>query len=545
MDDLEDLFENAPCGYLLTRSDGRILRVNGTLARWLGKLPNEIVGQRFPDLLNIAGKIYYETHFAPLLRMQGAFHEVALDLARADGPPMPALINAVERRDEEGGLPLIRMTVFNASDRRRYEQELLQARRAAEKVSVELRDLNADLERRVSEATAERMQAEETLRQSQKMEAIGQLTGGVAHDFNNLLTVIRGSVDLLRRSDLPEAKRARYVDAIGDTADRAAKLTGQLLAFARRQALSADLFDAGASLEEVATMLQTMTGSRTKLEVHVPAEPYFVLADRSQFDTAIVNMGINGRDAMGGEGRLTITTGPVSGIPPIRGHAAVAGDYIAVTISDTGAGIMPDQLTRIFEPFFTTKEVGAGTGLGLSQVIGFAKQSGGDVRVDSVLGEGTTFTLYLPRAYPDPTLQPDEDNVDGHHIAEGTCVLVVEDNEQVGRFATAALVELGYECRLATNAKQALATLSSDASAFHIVFSDVVMPGMGGVELGQEIRRLHPDVPIILTSGYSHVLAENGRHGFELLHKPYSIDQLSRVLRKAVTWQRARQSPLT
>jgi PAS domain S-box-containing protein len=396
------------------------------------------------------------------------------------------------------------------------------------------------LAREVDAAVAELEAAQEALRQSQKLEAIGQLTGGVAHDFNNLLTVIRGSVDLLRRGDLSDEKRARYVDAIGDTADRAAKLTGQLLAFARRQALSADLFDAGVSLEEVATMLQTMTGSRIQLELHVPTEPYFIVADRSQFDTAIVNMGINARDAMGGEGRLTISTGPVSGIPAIRGHAAVAGDFVAVTVTDTGSGITPDQLGRIFEPFFTTKGVGEGTGLGLSQVIGFAKQSGGDVRVDSTPGEGTTFTLYLPRAYPDEAAASreklDAEPVDGR----GARVLVVEDNENVGRFARAALEELGYQSTLASDARAALAMLEADANRFDILFSDVVMPGMGGVELGQEIRHLYPSMPVILTSGYSHILAENGRHGFELLHKPYSVEQLSRVLRKAVAWRLAR-----
>jgi CheY-like chemotaxis protein len=286
-----------------------------------------------------------------------------------------------------------------------------------------------------------------------------------------------------------------------------------------------------------------MTGSRIVLELQLPAEPFFIVADRSQFDTAIVNMGINARDAMGGEGKLTISTGPVSGIPPIRGHAAVAGDFIAVTVADCGRGIAPDQLDRIFEPFFTTKKVGEGTGLGLSQVIGFAKQSGGDIRVDSVPNSGTTFTLYLPRAYPDEADQPaPEHNQAPHPGGAGICVLVVEDNEQVGRFAKAALKELGYESELATNGEQALEMLRSSSNCFHIVFSDVVMPGMGGVELGQEIRNLCSDVPVILTSGYSHVLAENGRHGFELLHKPYSIEQLSRVLSKAVLWQAARTS---
>jgi PAS domain S-box-containing protein len=393
-----------------------------------------------------------------------------------------------------------------------------------------------DVTKRVQEQAA-LAEAQEALRQSQKLEAIGQLTGGVAHDFNNLLTVIRGSVDLLRRGNLSEDKRGRYLDAIGDTAERAAKLTGQLLSFARRQALSADLFDVGMSLQEVATMLQTMTGSRVQLSIEVPLSPCFVVADRSQFDTAIVNMGINARDAMAGEGRLSIAAGAVSGLPAIRGHAAVAGDFVAVTVTDTGEGIPADQLDRIFEPFFITKGVGQGTGLGLSQVIGFAKQSGGDIRVSSSPGEGTTFTLYLPRAQADEAALPSPvEEISSIH-GGGVCVLVVEDNQDVGGFATGALAELGYDSMLVADAASALELLRDDPDRFHVVFTDVVMPGMNGVELAQEVRRLHPRVAVLLTSGYSHVLAQNGNHGFELLHKPYSIEQLSRVFRKAVQWR--------
>lgn len=398
-----------------------------------------------------------------------------------------------------------------------------------------------DIDDRV-QAEEELAEAQEQLRQSQKLDAIGQLTGGVAHDFNNLLTVIRGSVDLLRRDNLAEDKRKRYIDAIGDTADRAAKLTNQLLAFARRQSLRSEVFDAGTSLEEVASMVRTMTGSRIVLDIKVPETAFFIDADRSQFDTAIVNMGINARDAMGGEGRLTIATGPVSGIPALRGHPARIGDFVAFTIADTGSGIAADVVERIFEPFFTTKGIGEGTGLGLSQVIGFAKQSGGDIKVDSVPGQGTTFTLYLPRAYPDGSETIDLEaieRVDG----DGVCVLVVEDNAQVGEFATAALAELGYDSVLATDGHAALGLLGESCDRFHVIFSDVVMPGMGGIELGGEVRRLYPNVPIILTSGYSHVLAQNGQHGFELLHKPYSVEQLSHVLRKAITWQARKRRP--
>ncbi len=244
-------------------------------------------------------------------------------------------------------------------------------------------------------------QAEEALHQSQKMEAVGQLTGGVAHDFNNLLTIIRSSVDFLRRPDLAEERRRRYLDAVSDTVDRAAKLTGQLLAFARRQALAPEVFDVVARLRSVAEMLDTVTGARIRVVTRVPGTPCYVRADVSQFETALINMAVNARDAMRGEGTLTLRIDCAVAMPAIRGHAAAAGPFAAMSLSDTGSGIAPEVLGRIFEPFFTTKEVGKGTGLGLSQVFGFAKQSGGDVDVASRLGEGTRFTLYLPEVSPE------------------------------------------------------------------------------------------------------------------------------------------------
>ena len=382
--------------------------------------------------------------------------------------------------------------------------------------------------------------AQEQLQQSQKLEAIGQLTGGVAHDFNNLLTVIRGSVDILRRGDLAEEKRTRYINAIGETADRAAALTGQLLAFARRQALTPELFDAGKSVTQIAEMIRTLVGSGVALDIQLPDEPCFIVADRSQFDSTLVNLAINARDAMNGEGRLTITTGAVSGIPEIRAHSPVEGDFVAVKITDTGTGIKADDIDRIFEPFFTTKDVGKGTGLGLSQVLGFAKQSGGDIGVSCVEGDGTTFTLYLPRCYTNGIPDQDQDGDDVPINGEGMCVLLVEDNDQVGAFASQALQELGYDSVHAVAAAQALDELTRNSERFHVVFSDVVMPGMSGLELAQEVRRLYPDIPVVLTSGYSHVLAQNGSHGFELLHKPYSVELLSRVLRKATRWRDGR-----
>ncbi|BDL41881.1 PAS domain-containing sensor histidine kinase [Methylorubrum sp. GM97] len=396
-----------------------------------------------------------------------------------------------------------------------------------------------DVTARVS-AQAELAAAQDALRHSQKMEAVGQLTGGVAHDFNNLLTVIKSSTDLLKRPGLSDERRTRYVGAISDTVDRAAKLTSQLLAFARRQSLKPEVFDANESVRALGDMMGTLTGSRIRIETRLSDRTCFLNADPSQFDTALVNMAVNARDAMDGEGTLTIAVRTAERMPAVRAHPSVVGSFVAVSVIDTGIGIPSDRIAHIFEPFFTTKEVGQGTGLGLSQVFGFAKQSGGEVTVESVVGEGTTFTLYLPRvdgaarrvdeAEPAPL-------VDGH----GTCVLVVEDNADVGTFAVQTLTDLGYVTVLANNAEEALAELARDADRFDVVFSDIVMPGMSGIDLAHHIRENHHDLPVLLASGYSHVLAKNGTYGFELLHKPYSVEDLSRLLRKVATWQRRRR----
>lgn len=408
------------------------------------------------------------------------------------------------------------------------ERRAIEAER--DRAVADLRALNETLEQRVAERTADLLLAEDALRQSQKVEAIGQLTGGVAHDFNNLLTVIRGSVDLLRRPGLSDDRRARYIDAIADTADRATKLTHQLLAFARRQSLKPEVFDARTSTSAVVDMVRTLTGGRIQVALRLPSEPCYVDADRSQFDTAIVNMAVNARDAMNGEGSLTITVSEASETPAIRSQPAVRGEFVTVSLTDTGPGIAADKMELIFEPFYTTKAIGEGTGLGLSQVFGFTKQSGGDIRVDSQLGQGATFTMYLPRVHgSDGTAAEAGDNT--APLGEGAWVLIVEDNAEVGAFAMQALAELGYQTEWVTDGTKALAVLAD--KRFDAVFSDVMMPGMSGIELGERLAALYPDLPILLTSGYSEVLARNADHRFALLHKPYSMDDLGRALRKA------------
>jgi signal transduction histidine kinase/CheY-like chemotaxis protein len=380
----------------------------------------------------------------------------------------------------------------------------------------------------------DRLQNEEALRQAQKMEAVGQLTGGVAHDFNNLLTIIRSATDFLRRDDLPQERRRRYVDAISETADRATKLTSQLLAFARRQPLMPEIFDVGAKVEGTARLIRPLVGSRIRIDLDLRDPQCFANADVAQFETSIVNLAVNARDAMNEEGTISIQVRTVDTIPPVRGSPARLGEFVAISVADTGSGIPPENIESVFEPFFTTKDVGKGTGLGLSQTFGFVKQSGGEIAVESVLGQGTTFTLYLPKAERPHDAGTIAAAMRPAAAGAGHRILLVEDNEEVGKFSTEMLSDLGYTIRWAHNAKEALDTLAKDDLAFDLVFSDVIMPGMNGVDLAAALRDRYPGLPVVLTSGYSDVLARNGDRGFDLIQKPYSVETISRALRRAI-----------
>jgi PAS domain S-box-containing protein len=420
-------------------------------------------------------------------------------------------------------------------DGRRWSAGLAEDITDRKQAETALRTLNETLEQRVANEVAERSKAEDALRQAQKLEAIGQLTGGVAHDFNNLLTVIQSATDLLRRRDLTEERRQRYIDTISDTTERAAKLTSQLLAFSRRQALSPSVFDLAERLSGITEMLKTVVGQRVVIALDIAEAPALVEADANQFETALINLAANARDAMDGQGNFTIRLFQAARLPKtvIWPEWAKPENYIAVSVRDTGCGINAACHERIFEPFFTTKAVGRGTGLGLSQVYGFARQSGGEVMVDSIPGEGATFTLYLPRTTkPLSAIKTTGEDSRAAQPAEG-CVLLVEDNRDVGEFSTQLLQSLGYETLLAASGEEALSILAENSCRFDVVFSDIVMPGMGGIALGQEIRRRLPDLPIVLTTGFSSDLVEDHAHGFDVLPKPYSAESLSRILSRA------------
>ena len=373
---------------------------------------------------------------------------------------------------------------------------------------------------------------EEQLRQGQKMEAIGQLTGGIAHDFNNLLMIIGGSLESLSRRVTLDERVQRLLDTARLGVSRGAKLNEQLLAFARRQDMREDVVCINDLLPDFVTLLDRAVGESVVVEVRQSAGLWSCKTDAHQLETAILNLAINARDAMDGSGRLSLVTANVAISPgAAEGLQAVPGDYVKVSVADTGTGIPPEVLGRVFEPFFTTKGIGKGTGLGLSQVYGFARQSGGFVTVDSTVGEGATVSIHLPRVTPEQAAGLADDLTSFHAAGEGV-ILLVEDDADV-RLATSAMLEdLGYRIIEVSSGRQALDTLSAGAEV-DAVFSDVIMAnGMTGVELAHEIMATRPELPILLTSGYTaqRMGAVTLNQDLPLLRKPYTLDDLAHAL---------------
>jgi two-component system NtrC family sensor kinase len=382
-------------------------------------------------------------------------------------------------------------------------------------------------------AEAERREAAEAaLRQAQRLEAIGQLTGGVAHDFNNLLMVVSGSVQRLRR-DLTSEKHTRLLDMIENATNRGESLTRQLLAFSRRQMLTPAVIDLTERLPELKDMLSGSLRDDITIEVVVPDQSCAVKVDPSELELALLNLAVNARDAMPNGGALSITANPVM---LKAAEEELSGEFVAVCVADTGIGIPANILPHVFEPFFTTKEVGKGTGLGLSQVYGFAKQSGGTATITSTVGRGTVITLYLPRTQELPAPSIARMEPEAAPQPAGT-VLVVEDSPEVAEVATAYFQQLGYMVKQAANAQEALELLANDPK-INLVFSDILVPGgMNGLELGHAIRRLYPAMPVLLTTGYSDSARDAVQQGFVVLQKPFDLAGLEQALREALKWK--------
>lgn len=386
--------------------------------------------------------------------------------------------------------------------------------------------------RRLYQEEGRRAAAEGALRQAQRMEAIGQLTGGVAHDFNNILMIVKGNVHRLRR-ELEEPKLVRKLDMIDTASQRGENLVRQLLTFSRKQNLTPQVIDLAQRVRDFRSLLAPSLRGDIEIRIDVPESIAPVRVDQSEFELAVLNLAVNARDAMPNGGVIEIGVRPVR----LRGDAAhdkLEGDFVALSVADTGCGIEREAIGKIFEPFFTTKDVGKGTGLGLSQVYGFAKQSGGTVTVWSRVGQGTVFTLYLPRSQEQPQRSAPVRIGDTAPVAAGS-VLVVEDNTEVADIATALLNELGYQVTRVASAQTAIDVLRT-GETFDLVFSDVVMPGgMNGVELAQRIREDYPNLPVVLTTGYYNAVDKPLPRGVPVLRKPYDIAELKKSLQAAIS----------
>jgi PAS domain S-box-containing protein len=371
-------------------------------------------------------------------------------------------------------------------------------------------------ERREAQLKLEEMQKH--LAEAQKLDALGQLTGGVAHDFNNILMIISGSLHFLRKNVGTDPKMQRAVSAIETATRRGAALTSQLLTFARRQSVNPQVIDLSDRLEAIREVLDTGAGSSVRLAFDLDRPIWPITVDVSELETALVNLVINARDAMPSGGTITIA---------VRNAAAAhlaESDFVAVSVEDTGQGIAPDVLDKIFDPFFTTKPVGKGTGLGLSQVHGFAHQAGGTVKVESELGRGTKVTILLPR----DEMSPSTDKTAIAEVGGSGTVLLVEDNPDVASVSASLLEQLGYTVRRVPDADAALRDI--ELNNVDLVFSDIVMPGnIDGLTLARRLRELRPELPILLATGYSDAAA-GVRGDFPILRKPYEIHQLSQAI---------------
>ncbi len=379
-------------------------------------------------------------------------------------------------------------------------------------------------------------QARAALFQSQKMEAVGQLTGGIAHDFNNLLTIIVNNLDLLTRN-ARDSRDVRLIESAQRAAERGAKLTQQLLAFARRQSLQPETLNPNTLIREFEAVLRRACSEAIKLNLSLSPRTKSAYIDGQQFEAALLNLVVNARDAMPDGGTMTISTGIITIGPNDRNPSGIPpGEYVTVTVQDTGQGMTPEVVARAFEPFFTTKEVGKGTGLGLSQVYGFVTQSGGHIGIDSTPGQGTKITLMLPAqegGAEDGATGPDEDDVLRPAKSSVGTVLIVEDEPAVMEIASEIFESLGYDVLTATQASAALDVLASDTRV-DVLFSDVVMPqGMNGVELSRKARELRPGLKILLASGYpmSALPAGGLEEGISFISKPYRWTELADKLR--------------
>lgn len=658
VEDIQDLYENAPCAYLLTLPDGTIIRANATFFRWTGYDQGVLDGKvRFQDLLAIAGRIYHDTHYGPLLLMQGYVNELAFDVNCKDGKRLPVFLSAILKRNEDGHPLLVKITLVDARGRRAYEQELLAAKRRAEAAESALRTLNSTLEAEVAKRTAERdqlwrlsqdilavgstegyfirvnpaftavlgwtdaevcsfpfselvhpeetgafldamdrlragealsnrtgrrrhkdgsyrwiswnivpdagslyfvgrditeekrqaeylRQMEENLQQAQKMEAVGQLTGGLAHDFNNLLAGIVGNLQLMRlRFTLGHTDDLlRYIDAAETVAGRASALTHRMLSFARRQTLSNVVLDVTQLIESMVDMFAQTVGPDIRIHTALESDLGLVKTDRNQLESALLNLVINARDAMPDGGTIIIET-KKSAMDTPAGMAETpltpSQESVIISVRDTGSGMSPDVASRAFEPFFTTKPIGQGTGLGLSMIFGFVKQSGGHVEIRSQVGTGTTVSLRFPRYVGEPADPKSSASAEGQSAKSSmvSTILLVDDEAPLRILLAEVLENEGHAVVQAETGAQALAALEQRPD-IDLLVTDIGLPGdMNGRQLAKVAKRLRPDLKTILITGYvqdAEVRNDIMAGDTKLLVKPFALSVFTEEVAKTL-----------
>ena len=556
---LAAVIETVPVGLVIAEADGRVVAGNRRLDFLLRhplKRSQGVAAYTEWHARHANGAIV-QPHEFPIARVldrePGA--ELQCLYQRGDGSNVWVRIVAAPIVDDDG---MIAGAVAALVDM----DEVMRAREAqarfAERLEQQVRERTAAAEaatQRLRDEMAARAAAEEQLRQAQKMEAVGQLTGGLAHDFNNLLTVVIGSLDLLRRRAEDDRSR-RLLDNALDGAGRAATLTARLLAFSRRQPLMPQALDVNALVTGMVDLLHRTLGETVQLETHLPDGLWQTHADPNQLENALLNLAVNGRDAVAAArpgpdqppGRLVITTANTTLGPAFAAHDPdfTPGDYVTVAVTDTGTGMAPEVAARVFEPFFTTKPVGQGTGLGLSQVHGFVKQTGGHVTIDSTPGRGTTVAIHLPRLRVGVPLQAPTPATRPEPADPGLVVLVVEDDAGVRQFSVEALRELGHTVLEAGRGTEALQMLD-DHPAIDVLLTDVVLPGMDGPAIAKEAGRRRPGLPVLFASGYTGSEAMNVGllpPDAPLLQKPYTLQALAAKLRQAMHPPRHAADPL-
>ncbi len=496
---LQAIFNHLPDAVLIVNRETKIILCNPAVARIFGYAPEELIGNSAAVLYETPEEFQRIQELSERLEGQELLVPQTVRYCRKSGEAFPAETVISVLRDQEGQV-------------------------------IGSLSLNRDISRQVVQ--------DQALRKSQRMEAIGQLTGGIAHDFNNLLTIITGNIELLEM-DIEKEEHRDLLSRANDAAMMGARLTNRLLTFARRRRLEPAVMDLNDQVLAMAELLRRTLGEAIALGTLLAPRLWPVRADPSEVENAVLNLAINARDAMHAGGRLVLETKNVVlherdiasevGVPP--------GDYVRLSVSDTGTGMTPEILARVFEPFFTTKEPGKGTGLGLSVIYGFVKQSGGHVTLYSEVGKGTTVNLYLPRVATEAEAASAAQRLSPAVRVTGETILLVEDNAEVRKVSARRVANLGYRVIEAENAARAIEVLTAGA-AVDLIFSDVVMPGgMSGFDLALWARQNMPSARVLLTSGFAEDVARAGEAAapdLEILRKPYTGDELARALRAAL-----------